>query len=145
MSPGGDGGAHAGRIGCGHPLGRFIRGQSILLANCHGLFRISGDGDEVGLGVCNHARAGTTAHVLEPDGAIYVLEPIAGSSITAADKAAAYFESAKWGSISQLDDDILQCRRGPYPTDHRPEQRVKRGEVPSAAGQVAVPDDPYFL
>jgi len=55
-----------------------------LLANCHELFCISDDGAEVGLGVCNHARAGTTAHVLEPDSAIYVLEPIAGSPITIA-------------------------------------------------------------
>jgi hypothetical protein len=68
-------------------------------ANCHGLFCLSGDGDVVGLGICNHAKAGTTAHVIEHDSAIYVLEPIAGSPITAPDKAAAYFECANCGGL----------------------------------------------
>ena len=66
--------------------------------NCHGLFRIKGDADMVDHGICNHAKNGT-AHVAEPDSAIYILQVTAGSPVTAADKATAYYECSKCGGL----------------------------------------------
>jgi formylmethanofuran dehydrogenase subunit E len=64
---------------------------------------------------CNHAHAGTTAHVLEPDSAIYVLEPIVGSPITAANKATAYFECAKCGGYITTGPRLTAIPAGPIP------------------------------
>ncbi len=68
-------------------------------ANCHGLFCARGDSDMVDQGVCNHAQTGKTGHVVEPNSAIYILEPIEGSPVTASDKATAYYECSKCGGL----------------------------------------------
>ena len=68
-------------------------------ANCHGLFCARGDANHVDQGVCNHAQTGKTGHVVEPNSAIYLLEPIAGSPVTAGDKAIAYYECSKCGGL----------------------------------------------
>lgn len=67
-------------------------------ANCHGLFRLTGDADHVSHGVCNHARAGTTAHVVAPNSAFYILEPQKGT-LPAARQASAYYACANCGGL----------------------------------------------
>jgi|WetSurMetagenome_2_1015567.scaffolds.fasta_scaffold72199_1 hypothetical protein len=67
--------------------------------NCHGLFCVKGDADTVDHGICNHAKPGTKAHVIEPKSAVYILEPKAGSPVTAGDKATAYYECSKCGDL----------------------------------------------
>jgi hypothetical protein len=63
------------------------------------LFCVRGDAEIVDQGVCNHAQTGKAGHVVEPKSAIYLLEPIAGSPVTAGDKAIAYYECSKCGSL----------------------------------------------